>query len=146
MNDSPERVEATYELPDDQDWLLTQLVQWAELGLSTGVTLFVGGSVVSGILTGEDAYISKLREGFAEGLAGSPSAEPIDRALASMLEAVKSPPQDEGSIPYPRYAHLRDAQVFAPGSGPMPSNEAISLRIKLGSVDSFSLGIMAMPE
>lgn len=143
MDDNVDGIEASYELPDDQDWLLTQLVQWAELGLKTGVTLFVNGNVVSGMLSSEGDYIRRLREGFAEGLDATPSAEPIDTALASILEAVEAPRHEEGPIPYPRYAHLTEAQVFAPGSDPLPTNQAIALRTKLSSVDSFSLGKMS---
>ncbi|WP_157136894.1 hypothetical protein [Sphingomonas sp. PAMC 26617] len=142
MADTTNDPQGTYELPSGQDWLLTQLVQWAELGLATGVTLLVNGSVLSGITSSERAYINSLKEGFAEGLAGSSAAGGVDRAFASILEAVDAAQSDEGPIPYPSYIHLTSAQVFSPGSEPLPSKQAISIRVKLASVDSFSLGKM----
>ncbi|MFD1789685.1 hypothetical protein ACFSC3_19195 [Sphingomonas floccifaciens] len=146
MDEEDMGAEPVYELPSDQDWLLTQLVQWAELGVNTGVTLFVNGNVVSGMLSSEGVYIRRLRREFADGLGDGAVAAPIDRAFASILEGVDALRQEEGPIPYPRYAHLTDAQVFAPGSDPLPSKQAISLRIKIASVDSFSLGKMAQAK
>jgi hypothetical protein len=57
------------------DWLLERLVELAEQGESVAVTLFVGGILISGWLTGEEDYLNAL----AEEAEGEPSMQTSSR-------------------------------------------------------------------
>ncbi len=129
------------------DWFLAELVRRAnDGGLSIGITLCVGGTLVSGSLIGGRAYF----EGFAENVAAAATdAETAERARAffrgpaAMYRSEERRLRDVAADPEPlAYIHLEDARFFTVAGDPIPGNHGVYWRGKLSAVDGFVLGTM----
>lgn len=128
---------------DRGDPTLSVLVRIANAGgMSLGVTLMVGGAVVSGILVGT----ADFNEGLAEYI--DQKSGPDGKFLADMhrkaAEDLRSEFGDDfkaafGAPYVATYIHLRDARVYTP-HGSVPRNEGIFWRGRLDSVDGWSIG------
>ena len=132
------------------DWFLAELVRRAnEGGLSLGLTLCVGGGLVSGALIGGREYF--------EGFAGDVASSVADATVAHKVrEFFRSPAAlyqpDEGlpdgakasSLADPlSYIHLKAARFFTPSGAPIPGSCGGYWRGKLSAVDGFVLGLLA---
>ncbi|MDT9599310.1 gas vesicle accessory protein GvpU [Sphingosinicella rhizophila] len=127
-------------VPRDHDWLLLQLVNWAKLGIETGVTLCVGGQLVSGTLCSQKQYLEAMRSAFSANLKGSQAvAGALDEAFASMLKSTAE--TDSLPQPNPKYIHLKDARVFG-GATAMPTAHGVWWRGRIAEVDGFHLGAL----
>ena len=134
--------------PDPRaDWFLAELVRRAnEAGLCIGVTLNVGGILVSGTLVGGHRYF----EGFAEDVAAaSPDAETAGRARAffrspaAMYRSDARGAREVAADPEPlAYVHLEDARFFGGAASPIPRGKGVYWRGKLSAVDGFALGVL----
>ena len=124
------------------DPFLRLLVSLANAGVESPVTLFLKGTVISGILVGGRTYFEQFEANFAAGF----SEETVNE-LAPMFDKFKSTydePDEEAeakdSRPLPQLIHMRDAQVYTPGKPPLPAN-GLLWRGRLSEVDGFSYGI-----
>jgi len=132
------------------DWFLAELVRRAnEGGLSLGLTLCVGGGLVSGALIGGREYF--------EGFAGDVASSVADATVAHKVrEFFRSPAAlyqpDEGlpggakasSLADPlSYIHLKAARFFTSSGAPIPGSCGGYWRGKLSAVDGFVLGLQA---
>jgi hypothetical protein len=122
--------------------------------IELGITLCVGGIVVSGQLTSGKRYF----EGIAsEALQASGPADQavVRQAISDYLGnfgkviygRAESEEQlgiegDEAIKRVPGFIHLRDARFFHNSGQPMPANRGIWWRGRLSAVDGFSLGAM----
>jgi len=123
------------------DWYLQELVNFAnEGGIEFGLTLFLGGCVVSGTLISGKTYFEEFARGFSEACSGANQSE-IYEALASRGEIYERTADDE-PLPAPGYVHLKDARMFSP-SGSLPDNQAVLWRGRIGAVAGFSLGLLS---
>lgn len=127
------------------DWYLQKLVSIANSsGIQFGITLVVGGSVVSGQLVGGQKYFEEFAREFAEAWPGE-RREDIRRAFASNAEIYqRSPQEDEKGFP-PQFIHLIDARCFYPGSQ-LPNNRGVLWRGRINAVSGFSLGMLSTDE
>jgi hypothetical protein len=125
------------------DWFLAELVRRAnEGGLSVGVTLCVGGTLVSGSLIGGRAYF----ESIAESAAGAPRdsveaarARAFLRSPAALYAAASDEPPEPDDEPL-AYIHLARARFLAANGRPIPGKTGLLWRGRLGAVDGFVLG------
>jgi len=133
------------------DGILSVLVDNAETrGLEIGITLSVGGLLVSGILIGTGAYLAGLTEDLKFQVSSSTpvTVAAVEKTrktfayLASALGADKLNDKELDELePYPRQTiHLKDAQYFYPSAEPLPSERTVFWRGRLSEVDGFSLG------
>jgi hypothetical protein len=140
---TPEQPETPAE---SQDWLLTVLVRMANnIGLGFGVTLCVGGVLVSGTLVSgrqwTDALIAEMRTrghgNAAEALAGN---------LEGLLREQYPEPQLDREDEFPHtavgYIHLTDAHYIS-GTNQVPSDLSVAWRGRLSEVDGWSLGALS---
>lgn len=135
--------------PDPQqqprDWLLENLVIMAnELGTEYGVTLLVGGTIVTGVIISGRSYFEQFAEEAAGMYADTETAKAAKEAYLSHKDFY--PPRaagdDNPSIPA-NYIHLRDAKFIANGHSPIPNNRGVLWRARLSCVDAFNLGTMS---
>jgi hypothetical protein len=127
-------------VPRNHDWLLLQLVNWAKLGIETGVTLCVGGQLVAGTLCSQKQYLEAMRAAFANNIKGSAAvAGALDEAFEAMLGSTAE--TDSLPQPNPKYLHLKDARVFG-GATAMPTGAGVWWRGRIAAVDGFHLGAL----
>jgi hypothetical protein len=101
-----------------------------------GVTLIVGGFLVSGILVGVRKYYEGFTNTFAGGIPNKEDAERISQALMQMC-----PPQDAELAPA-ECIHLQSAHFFTAAADPIPSGDGVWWRGRLSEVGGFHLGIL----
>jgi len=149
----------------EPDFLLTELVSLFANALDAelGVTLLVGGSVVSGTLIGERAYlkaVNGLVRRLSKDLLDRPTPEDLeaitgvfdpDRMVEDMLPGVVSDDQtgptleletEQMSQPAPlRYLHLRDPILVQPGAMlSFGESELPIMRVRLTQVEGWIVG------
>lgn len=122
-----------YAVPDIVLELLVTVVNKAEFDI--GVTLTVGGLMVSGQLTGRDRYAKRVTQSLRT-VTGS--GKPIADAVAEGLFA-SSDEDDEADDekPPPLYIHLTDVSISSSAQGHV---EFDAWRGKLASVDGWAFG------
>jgi hypothetical protein len=127
------------------DWLLQNLVSFAnEIGVESGVTLQVGGMLVSGTIISIDKYLEEFSTLFEGGFKN-------DAELGGQLgELIKSwkperpqlSPDETPSGPPPQMVHLRNARFFFPGQRAFPAAHVL-WRGRLSEVGGFFLGLLS---
>jgi hypothetical protein len=126
----------------NEDWFLAELVSWANtFGFQAGVTLHVGGTIVSGTMISGAAFFALFRENISVALSASRAdvKTPIDEMLSTYGSIYDKPEVTA----HPRhYIHLRDAYFFDPAGNALPRGGAL-WRGKLSAVDGFSLGSLS---
>lgn len=127
------------------DWFLAELVRRAnEGGISVGVTLCVGGTLVSGSLIGGRAYFERIAESAAVAArdAGEAArARAFLRSPAALYGAASEGAADPDDEPL-AYIHLAGARFFTASGRPMPGKDGLLWRGRLGAVDGFVLGVL----
>ena len=144
------------------DWFLQSLVAIANRsGFEIGITLNVGGSIISGILVGGAKYFDGVAEEWRIGyLQSGGKSEDADfwkstisefskiykESIEKQEQAAREGTQPESSPGelYPEYIHLKDAQMHYSGQDPIPANRGIWWRGRLQAVDGFSLGSLTI--
>jgi hypothetical protein len=149
----PESAEEPDRLPDNPvrppDPVLEYLVRVVNQipGLEFGVTLYVGGCILSGLLVGGRSYFDSLRANLVD---GSDESEPIREEFREVFEQVakvypaemrpvsEDDEADEGAEPPTVFVHLRETTVHLPGAASVL--EPGLWRGRLESVDGWTLG------
>lgn len=127
------------------DWFLAELVRRAnEGGLRVGVTLCVGGAIVSGTLIGGRDYFEGIADNAAAATADPATAErarAFFRSPAAMYRAAWGEGGELGPDEDPlAYIHLADARFFIATGQPLPGSHGVLWRGRLAAVDGFVLG------
>ena len=121
--------------PAEVDMFLQALVRIIDKGnASLGITLSVGGLLISGTLTSPTDYFQRVADELEEG-AG-------ENSLTNVLRRLPQDEAEEEGQPPPRILHLKDARVFHPGGTPIPHNRSTNWRIRLEAVDGFTIGTL----
>lgn len=131
----------------DSDWFLVMLLNIVNQGtIEFGLTLNVGGSVISGTLISGKKYFSEFAKQFSNAIgtpeeaSNEPSIEESFRKLGDIYDLPEGKQGEELKNQAPvTYIHLRDANVFFK-DGTIPTGVGVFWRGKLSSVDGFSLG------
>jgi hypothetical protein len=141
----------------EPDFLLALLVSFLanKLDAEFGVTLILRGTVLTGTLVSERAYLSRMNDlfqGLVRGSLASPNPEElrlIDEAFGfdDMTEDVyldddqpENAPEDL-SFPPIRYLHLRDPYILYPGAAMSFTESPLPiLRIRLTEIDGWLPG------
>jgi hypothetical protein len=131
-----------------QDWLLVQLTNLAnEFQLEFGITLNVGGNLVSGTMISGKTYLKEM----ADLIEAHTKSKPKDSQAFEqiMIDFFKNwiPYYDNQSentenafSRVPRYIHMRNAQTVMGGGTVVPSKGGILWRGRISAVDGFSFG------
>lgn len=137
--------ELKLELDDNSvDWFLQNLVGIVNKStLEIGITLVVGGSIVSGRLVGGKKYFETFAREFSEAWNGE-SKESIYDAFAKHGERyVQDDDEEKQNSSPPQFIHLIDSRCFLPGQQPLPTNKGVLWRGKINAVSGFSLGLLS---
>ena len=120
---------------DNKDVLLTSFVNLANnISLEIGVTLNIGGALITGLLIGYDSYL----KGISEMLKGhGPGADAFSAQFEYVLESRKKHLETEEEMPLPNYIHLKNTKLTDVHGN---IQELGYWRGKLTSVDGFILG------
>ncbi|WP_196486469.1 gas vesicle accessory protein GvpU [Burkholderia cepacia] len=130
----------------ENDWFLQQLVTMVN-GSSTsiGITLFVGGLLVSGVLIGGKQYFEDFAESFASGIANPDDAKWYKENLTQLSNVYLEPDGTyKKSAEPPHYIHLKDARTFHPSGNPIPGNGGTLWRGRIREVAGFTLGSLSI--
>lgn len=129
-----------FDLPGD--WLLRNIMGTVVgLGVEIGVTLTVGGSVISGIAINGEKYMDLFADGITNGASEGEVRHSIGEGLRAWKQIYQKPDAagDDWKPSHIGYVHLKDAQFYIPGQEGMPRN-GLLWRGRLDSIDGFSLG------
>ena len=129
------------------DWFLQQLVEFANSQMMTfGITLNVGGILVSGTLVGGKRFFEGFAQDFADGfertLGKTEGAAKIKEYLVQYGKIYERP-ADDPNVSDPTYIHLENAKFFSPAGQPIPTNRGMLWRGKIVAVDGFILGSLS---
>jgi hypothetical protein len=121
------------------DVILNVLIDYVnEFPVEIGITLFVQGSIISGLLIGEKAYFEGLSNHIKT---PDPFAEHFQKivALLQSLDTSLASNRKEQNQLENIFIHLKDAN-FCSGNSLVPNNRGTYWRGRLRCVDGFSLG------
>ncbi|MCL4248156.1 MAG: hypothetical protein KJ065_08420 [Anaerolineae bacterium] len=141
---------------NEPDFLLGLLVSFLanKLNAEFGITLMVRGTVMTGTLVSEHAYLGRMNELFKT-IARSSLIDPSDEDLGALEEAfgfedmaedVYTRDEDDESdeemaFPPIRYLHLRDPYILYPGAAMSFTESPLPiLRLRLTEVDGWLPG------
>jgi len=125
------------------DWFLQKLVSLANtMGLSFGVTLFVEGVMISGMLVSGKRYFEAFADEFSSNYPGDDEAKEEVRGGIASHTAIYAGDDSDNEPPPPQYIHLVDARCFAPGGQPIPTNRGVLWRGRINAVSGFNLGTL----
>lgn len=126
------------------DWFLQSLVDAANGCDRTviGITLQVGGFLVSGMLASGRMYFEELGADYASTVSEE-TAEMVRETFAKCGEIYKSTDDENPDLPQPTYVHLKEARLFNAAGKPIPENHGVWWRGRLSEVSGFCLGILS---
>jgi hypothetical protein len=134
-------------IQDNEDWFLQRLIDLVN-GQDTeiGITLNVGGFLISGLLVSGHRYF----EGFGQEFCGALKDENMVKSLKEIFSEfgkIYSKENAEGEeVPPPRYIHLRNAKFINSNDNPVPGNRGVWWRGRVSEVSGFILGILKAEE
>ncbi|SEL80964.1 gas vesicle accessory protein GvpU [Paenibacillus sp. OK003] len=136
MSESIETAVETILTPLDKDMTLETLVRIANIGLSIGIILTVGGSLVTGILASGKEYMEATAEMFQGKGEGS---EHFVGLFGDFAKTYSKEELDDYSV---EFIHLKEA-ILIQGN----SEYKVGLwRGKINSVDGYSIGRLEKSE
>lgn len=144
-----DEVGTLFDQPEGVDWFLANQIWFADaFNVEQGVTLNVGGLLVSGILISGRTYFKELASLLRSSTQGTQS-EQFGEMLGNHNEIFNQIyPERKEDEPYPNrptsYVHLRNARIIG-SNGSMIGNNVVLWRGKLASVDGFSFGNITGP-
>lgn len=107
---------------------------------SMGITLTIGGSLVTGLLISGDSFFEQFSSDLAGGFAKQDeTTEKIRATLNRFGDKYRNDRISDEDVASPVYIHLKEAKIYAPG-GIVPK-QSLLWRGKVSSVDGFMLGI-----
>jgi hypothetical protein len=120
------------------DWLLQWLGGFInETNLRIGITLTVGGNMITGTLISHQTYFERLANDFSTPFAvASPETQEVIHAKILSFNASVDPEKTQAPI---QYIHLDNARVYTGGDQILP-DEGTLWRGKLAAVEGFILG------
>lgn len=127
------------------DWLLQWFTKFVNnTQFQIGITLSVGGNLISGQLISHQSYFEQLALDFSgpfDAIEGVEQSEIKDLLLAFIPQPVA---EEESETAY-QFLHLKDAKVYSNADLPIASNGAL-WRGKIAAVDGFNLGNLVMKQ
>jgi len=124
------------------DWLLQWLVRSSNrASMTIGITLSIGGSIVSGNLISHSDYFAQLADAFSkpfEKIEGWDAQE--IKSIILGFDAQPNPDEtEEDEVPF-QYLHLANARTYFGTSATVPAAPGALWRGKIAAVDGFTLG------
>ncbi|MBA1229184.1 gas vesicle protein [Pseudomonas viridiflava] len=122
------------------DWLLQWLVKFvANTKVEMGVTLSVGGNLVSGHLISHDTYFEQLAEDISAPF--TQFSNGTDEAMKEMILSFK-PGDSAQDTPAFHFIHLKDCRTYSNDGSPI-CEAGVLWRGRIAAVDGFTIGLIA---
>jgi hypothetical protein len=122
------------------DWFLQTLVTLSNSCKGEiGMTLQIGGFLVSGIMVSGTQYFDAFAKEFASGFADKDLAEQVRTHFSGFGEIYKA----KADVPDPAFIHLVNARFFNTSGQPIPANRGVLWRGRLSEVSGFIVGTLA---
>ena len=143
---SPEEIKMAYD-GQSIDWYLQNLVSAVNnSNLEFGITLYVDGAILSGLLVSGRKYFETFANEFSDAYPGDTEGkENIRQAFASNA-SIYDREGSEDDRPPPQFIHLMNSRCFSPGGQPLPNNRGVLWRGKINAVSGFSLGSLSSEQ
>jgi hypothetical protein len=143
MSESEQKVEkdsGDSSSPYNDDWFLSEIIRWTnDAGFELGLTLHVGGSLVSGItISGEKYFEAFKKQMTASFSAPSETISDLENAFNN-FQKIYVHDDETADRPPPHFIHLKEARTYS-ANGTIPKNSGVLWRGHISSVDGFSLG------
>lgn len=145
QENKPVLAEQKSSVSSDSDLLLMSLVELADVGSEKiSITLFVQGSIVSGLLIGEKPYFEALNNALnAFSSDGSDEDKEAVRALLAPFQSLSTNlpdnQQEQSQLKDIEFIHLKDAKFYS-GDSLVPQDRGGYWRGRLSRIDGFWLG------
>jgi hypothetical protein len=131
--------------PGGNDWFLQHVVSMAnDIGLKVGITLQMGGFLVSGMTISGEAYFEQLVGEFSEVFADESEKEVSRNAMLDFAGMVESK-GTQASDGVPLFIHLKDATFFNNSGAPLLRDERVLWRGRISQVSGFVLKQLMRP-
>ncbi|MFC6841510.1 gas vesicle accessory protein GvpU [Xanthomonas theicola] len=129
------------------DWYLQKLVTIVNTSaVQFGITLFVEGAIVSGLLVGGKKYFETFAQEFSAAYPGDAEGkESIRQAFASHATIYDAAEDQQATSP-PQFVHLIDSRCFSLAGQPVPNNRGVLWRGKINAISGFSLGSLSAEQ
>ena len=133
------------------DFFLALLIENANVyGISTGITLCVGGLIVSGELISTEEYFRAFGEQTDVAVSTSLGEEPSGKYAEPYVlgaEAAKRAWDEkranpDAAMPVANFICLQNVRLFNPSGDSIPNQDGIYWRGRLSAVDGFTLGVL----
>ena len=123
------------------DWFLQALVNVANGNdWEIGITLNVGGFLVSGTLISGNKYFEGFATEFSGAFREQDVAEEIRDTISKFGDIYRPKEHSEPELPPPSFIHLKEARFFHTNGNPLPMNRGVLWRGRLLEVSGFFLG------
>ena len=139
------------------DPFLQEVVDVCNLaGLRVGITLSVGGTIITGQLVGVRDYLREYAKQWAAALPApegeehfyaekwTKAADEYERQLQERNEKIDRG-EDVEPLPDPRFIHLADAK-YVTGETITPASGGMLWRGRLSEIDGYSMGVFGPPR
>lgn len=125
-----------------QDWFLQKLVNIVNGNdVEFGITLNVGGFLVSGLIVSGHKYFENFANEFCLAFNFGEQKDDIFKSFADLgLLYTKEKKDDD---PPPMYIHMKNAKFYNTNGSPIPNNTGIWWRGRVSEVSGFTLGILS---
>ena len=142
-NDDPQCDDVERQQPplDQICWFLSDLVRLANDGLGLAVTLYIEGSVITGVLMSGMDYFAYFSEQYAAASREDDDLPDMLRKAMDCYKEVYADTRRPGPDWPPQYIHLK-AACYISSRGPMPVGHDLVWRGRLSAVSGYSLGLM----
>jgi hypothetical protein len=127
--------------PNNDDILLALVTLANEKTMTIGITLSVGGILISGELASGKDYLEVMGDQLASAFQGlsEQSVETIRAGFKDLANRLYTPGTNSDEVKT-EYIHIRNARYYIPGNEPIPTTSAIWWRGRLECVDGFTIG------
>ncbi len=136
------------ELPDNappKDWFLQFLVNMANKNrFELGITLNVGGILISGTLAGVKQYFADFGSDFAASFDAGKGSEEVKATFKKIGDECVCVSNAEPAES-PSYIHLKDARFLDAQGNSIQGNRGVWWRGRLSEVQGFVLGTLNKP-
>lgn len=143
-NDGKE-TKAREQMIDSTDWLLQEFISMVNTyDMAIGITLNVGGLLVSGELIGGKKYFEGIGKDFAISLGGSDKIKKSFEDWGRKIYSGETNKKSRRDLKEPYFIHLKNAKFYYPGQQPIPKNQGVRWRSRLEAIDAFCLGSLSV--
>lgn len=134
--------------PPEADWFLESLVEMANRhNIRNGVTLQVGGFLISGIIVSGRRYFEGFASEYASVFTDQETADLVRQTFSKGGEIYTTADEDPQEPIYPpAFIHLEQARFFNTSGKPIPANRGVFWRGRISEVSGFILGRLSAEE